>query len=295
MVPTHTNDAYAAQIARTVGKAPQLLLRGSGWSVTDIYVDGSDNGYLVYGIGGHRYSFHAGEGGVVAATTHQATLDWYDVDDLAPDGRPVIDTTTIMGVRAKVIGGAVDGDPTGQFYIALWQVSGRQLRFSGTFRSLDAFLTVATTVHRVNEKAFLQAMPASVVQPAAHRAAINTMLADITTPPGLNLSALYDDGSVIGRYYVGADVTQAVTCGWVRAYTDGDEATKARAARAMSSAHHWAILTEMKKQGDFPLAVWSVADYMNHVLVGSPGTTGENLSVTNSVSVMKWANNQLSC
>jgi hypothetical protein len=59
-------------------------------------------------------------------------------------------------------------------------------------------------------------------------------------------------------------VTGAVACGWldqwVTATDAGDEAAAQRAVDAMATSHHWAILKEMGKTGEYNRVVWEYGD-----------------------------------
>lgn len=74
-------------------------------------------------------------------------------------------------------------------------------------------------------------------------------------------------GIIVDRYQLGALVTGAVGCAWAEQWATaislGDSASAAEAAEAMATSHGWAVLDDMKDEGDWPQAFRIVADRMS--------------------------------
>jgi hypothetical protein len=241
-VQPSTGSAYAAPLVRFAESTPQLLLGADGWKVTDA------NG----GDGGGEMDFAAGP----------AQLDVFWVAGASEKESDKIDMTalghaTIDGERAWV---GTYGDNE---YEAIWSVGDQAREARGSFADRADFLAVAQTLRRVSVDTWLGAMPAFVVDPGSRAAVVDQMLADIPQPQGFDESSLTQTGDVLDRYQLGAAVTGAVTCAWVHQWVTGDAAERSEASQAMATAHGWAILQEMKSQGDYPEVLWSYAEAIN--------------------------------
>jgi hypothetical protein len=118
----------------------------------------------------------------------------------------------------------------------------------------------------VEEATWLAAMPATVVVPADHDAAVAEMLQGIPVPKTFEPSRVPDEGLPTARYQVGANVTGTVACLWFRQWGDaqrsGDTAADEEAVKAMATSRHWAVLHEMDAEGDYPEVLWELAAAM---------------------------------
>jgi hypothetical protein len=96
---------------------------------------------------------------------------------------------------------------------------------------------------------------------------VQDMIADITIPESLDAGAFPKGNEDSDRYQLGLQVTRTITCTWldqwVQAISADDQANINGAEQAMNDSHDWAILNEMSFTGDWPKAIWIVADAMN--------------------------------
>ncbi|HYZ29032.1 MAG TPA: hypothetical protein VE570_08265, partial [Thermoleophilaceae bacterium] len=111
---------------------------------------------------------------------------------------------------------------------------------------------------------WLGAMPPSVVTPASTAETVDAMLADMQLPAAFDASSLRNDASVHDRYQLGARVAGAVACAWIERLIDarreGNERAVRDAAAALRGSKDWAILREMRAEGDYPEVLWQYAD-----------------------------------
>ena len=133
---------------------------------------------------------------------------------------------------------------------------------------LAAFKQLIGHLDHVGVNAWLKAMPADVVRPAAeHATVVDEMLKGLPLPPGLDVAALRRSGSVRDRYQLGAQVSGAVACGWIAQYLAaqkaGDPAAAGAASKAMATSRTWPILLEMQRDGAYPDVLWMYADALD--------------------------------
>ncbi|TDU86580.1 hypothetical protein EV138_0090 [Kribbella voronezhensis] len=126
-----------------------------------------------------------------------------------------------------------------------------------------AYREVLAKLHQVDVNTWLSALPASVVQPAQTRAAVDEMLSDMALPAGFDKAPLYKNNAM-DRYLLGARVSSAVGCAWVHQWIDahktGDQARMKEAVVAMQGSRSWKVFQEMSAQGAFPEVFQQLGD-----------------------------------
>jgi hypothetical protein len=102
------------------------------------------------------------------------------------------------------------------------------------------------------------------VTPASTAETVDAMLADMQLPAAFDPSSLRNGTSVHDRYQLGARVAGAVACAWIERLIDarreGDERAVREATAALLGSKDWAILREMRGEGDYPEVLWQYAD-----------------------------------
>jgi len=82
------------------------------------------------------------------------------------------------------------------------------------------------------------------------------------------------------RYQLGAKVAGSVACRWIERWIGADAAGDTQAAQqaidAMATSRRWAILVEMDADGDYPEALWELADA---TATGNQVSGGERMTV----------------
>ncbi|MEU8241835.1 hypothetical protein AB0C07_26590 [Actinoplanes missouriensis] len=226
---------------------PRLLIDEPGWKATYVYGFSDENGSIRFDNGDRNLE-----------------LTWYPdeqyqgyYDDRLEVSAP--EPTTVANRPASVFT-YTPGDfaamlkPEGSTFV--------ELRTSSNW-TRATFDEVLTKVVKVDAESFLKALPDEIVTPGDVRTEAAKILADIPLPPAFDLSALENSGAN-DPYQFRAAVTGRVTCDWVTEWVRADEAgdTEARkqAAAALRSSHDWKALRDMNDEGDFPEAVWDVAD-----------------------------------
>src|SRR5262249_34668236 len=95
------------------------------------------------------------------------------------------------------------------------------------------------------------------------RSTVDAMLAGLPLPPGLDKRQLYQQPTR-DRYQVGATVSGAVACGWLKqwvaAKSSGDTQKLKQAADALATSHAWKVLLDMQAEGQYPQVLWGYAD-----------------------------------
>jgi hypothetical protein len=206
------------------------------------------------------------EKGTIAFTNgdRELEMDWYPADQYDGYYKDRLGVSAPDPARMAGQDGALFTYSRSDFAIMAKPDGGSfvELRTGGRWTRAE-FLAVVADIEKVDVDTWLAALPPEVVKPDGARDAVASMLADIPRPPGFDAAKLEDLGPS-DRYQLGAEVTQAVTCGWFdewqRATTAGDNAAETRAVEALQSSHHWKILGEMNARGDMPEVIWSVAD-----------------------------------
>ncbi len=241
----NTTDGVELDL-KAVERLPRLLVDEPGWKITTVYGFAAEEGTIQFTDG--RRSLE---------------MNWYPADShqgYYDDRLEVSDpeAATVAGVKANVFTYAADDfaamlDPDGSAFV--------ELRAQGMDRG--DFDTLLTHVVKAEPEAFLAAMPAEVVTPGKVRAAAARILTDVPIPPGFDVERI-DVAGANDPYQFGAAVTGQVTCTWIaewkRAGESGDAAAAGQAVSALRSSHQWKVLKDMNGEGDWPEAIWDVAD-----------------------------------
>lgn len=152
-------------------------------------------------------------------------------------------------------------------FTALWVDGDLSLELRGVFPNVHAFRAVAESLGRVDEETWLAALPEQTVTPAERPAAVDAMLRDMPVHPGVRVEDLKQSTVVNDRYQLGARVSGAVACAWIRQWLQaterGDEAAAREAVDAMATSRRWAILREMTAHGGWSDVLWEYADAMS--------------------------------
>jgi hypothetical protein len=241
--PSSDSSAYGAELVRFAESSPQLLPDSSGWRVTRADEQDVRTGEMTFASGAR-------------------SMDLFWVGDPAGKETDKVD-------MARVGSAVIDGRPAwvgtygGNDFEAIWSSDDQAFDVRGTFPSVADFLAVATSLHRVSVDTWLDAMPASVVDPTSRTATVEQMLADIPQPRGFDITPVEDRPGVSDRYQLGAQVVSAVSCAWIQQWTHGDAAARQQAAEAMATSRHWPVLMQMQSEGAYPDVIWRIADIMN--------------------------------
>lgn len=167
-------------------------------------------------------------------------------------------------------------------FTAMWVDGDLSLELRGAFPDVHVYRAVAQTLSRVDEEAWLAALPEDTVPPGERAEVVHLMLRDVPVHPDVRVDELKEGRIVSDRYQLGAEVSGAVACEWIEQWVDaraaGDESAEREAVDAMATARDWAILREMESQGGWSQVVWEYADAMTgegEVSAGRPMTLVE--------------------
>lgn len=234
---------------RTKG-IPLLLVGHDGWDVVRANQYEWDEGEVV---------FSNGERDLELTWRPAAQHDGY-VEDRAADAADSWDVEI-----ARRHGKLFRYDRTTDF-TTLWVDGDLSLELRGVFEDVHAYRAVAETLDRVDEETWLAALPDETVAPDERPAAVDEMLRDVPVHPDVRVAELKESRAVNDRYQVGAEVSGAVACAWIRQWVEataaGDDAAARDAVDAMASSRRWAILREMEPQGGWPDVLWEYAAAM---------------------------------
>jgi hypothetical protein len=248
--------AWAAPALKVANAVPRLLIGLPGWSVTRADEFRVDDGEMTFSDG-----------------TRSFDLRWISVSQLQDKLRDRassadrLDDVEVLGTPATVFRyrGAVDD------FTAIFK-SGRyalEFRTAKDRERLDAqgFARVLASLKVVGVDEWLGAMPPSVVLPAKSDEAVRAMLEGVPLPDGFDAGRLADEAAVRDRYQLGAKVSGAVACAWLKQWVDarraGDTDAERAAEKAMATSHNWPVLLEMASAGGYPDVLWEFADAMN--------------------------------
>lgn len=223
-------------------RSPRMLLDEKEWRVTRVYEYDSQTGEMEFQNG------HDCDVAPVKEGCYWISLNWRPAEThqhyFADRKRGADESSkvTIDGHEADVF--AVHDTALGTTYYAVW-LDGRhslELR-SDVVPRLAQFNAFAATLHEVDTDAWLSAMPASVVKPDERAAAVDAILEDLPVPSNLDVEALRASQAVKEGYALEDEVHNAVICGWVQQWVDGnrsgDEAAMKEAADTLARADQW--------------------------------------------------------
>lgn len=238
---------FAAAAVRVAQANPRLLVTLPGWHVTRADEFEVDSGEMEFGDGQHN----------LGVTWYPARYyDGYYRDRTPVDPHPSY--FELLGQRTRTVAYgphefATMLPPQGEVFIEIRGVL-----------PADEYRQVVESLQPVSVDEWLAAMPASVVRPTDRAAVVDAMLADVPIPPGFDTSYLEREGSVLDRYELGARVTGAVACEWLKRWAvateAGDQQTAQRSVDALATSRDWAILRELKTEGGWSQAIWEYAD-----------------------------------
>lgn len=236
------SPAYAAELVRLANASPLLLLDQPGWKVTYVNEDSTQDGEM-------RFTKTV-DGTATTVSLHWrsgALADW--IRDRA-NSATATSKTQVLGATATVFADRPAGATS------LWLYDGRVMEFTtqvGDMQSLDELLAA---LKPVSTDTWIQALPPDAVPTSDRAAVVAQMLHGIPLPPGFTAADVPGQGLTNNRYQLGADVTGAVACTWLKQWSQaraaGDEAKVKQAIDAMATAPSWPILQEMRSQGAYP-------------------------------------------
>lgn len=243
------HPTYAAAAVRVAEANPRLLVTAPGWSLVHARSFEVESGELIYKADEHPLS---GPGG------RQLNLTWHPAlfyrDRLRENGHACCHvskptTSTLLGQRATTF--AYPGQHPN--YATILSPQGNVfVEINGSFGSKREYETALHSLRPVGVEDWLAAMPAEVLRPAAHSAAIAQMLRGMPAPPGFDSSALQSESDLTDRFMLGKAVTGAVACGWLRRWLSatraGDDAAAQEAVDAMATARRWPVLLQMVRE-----------------------------------------------
>lgn len=231
-------------VASAPGAGEIAVLEVDGWVMTYSSIDEEHGGEVRYEKGDQGLDIHWRP----AAQYDSYVADRRDVS--APEaleilGRPAQLFTYSANDHAAI------REVVGDFML---EVRGAGMDKAGYLALLDQLVGI--------EPADLDShLPASFVTAAERPGVIVTMLKPIPVPDGFDKAIASEE---VDRYQLGADVTGAVVCAWVKDFAAAKESGDAAAVRAAQSAlatsRDWPILKEMVSEGEFPAVVWDIAD-----------------------------------
>jgi hypothetical protein len=256
--------SFAAAAVKVAEANPRLLITAPGWSIVHARSFEVGTGALTYKNGGHPLYGSGGRG-------RQLNLTWYPAhfyrDRLREDGhacchvsRPA--TSALLGQRATTF--AYPGQHP-NFTTVLSPQGNVFIELTGSFGSKEEYEALLHSLRSVGVDAWLSAMPAEVIRPAARSAAIVQMLRGIPVPPGFDASALHfhvlpgpdtsapqSESALTDRFMLAKSVTGTVTCDWLQRWLAatrvGDGAAAQEAVEAMATARHWPVLLQMVRE-----------------------------------------------
>ena len=246
------SPAYAAELVRLANASPLLLLDEPAWKVTYVNEDSTQDGEM-------RFTKTAGGAATTVSLNWRsgALADW--IRDRA-DSSTATSKTRVLGATATVFADRPAGATS------LWVYDGRVMELTtqvGDMQSLDELLT---TLQPVSTEAWIAALPPDAVPTADRTEVVAQMLRGIPLPPGFTPADVPGQGLTNNRYQLGADVTGAVACTWLKQWSQarvaGDEAKVKQAIDAMATAPSWPILQEMRSQGAYPAVLEDFAKAM---------------------------------
>jgi hypothetical protein len=254
--PTVSWSEEAMRVAESV---PTLLLAPDRWTVSDVAEFSPEAGELRFTRGDEEAELFWRP-----AEAHQGY-----VDDRSHSADGPAEPIAVVGAEGVLFQYAGRSEST-----VLWRDGDHALELRAQI-DRAAMRELAATVVRVDADTWLASLPPDVVRAEDRAAVVAGIVEDIPLPPDFDLAAVQQGGMTGGRYELGAEVTQAVTCAWARAWESaiaaGDTAAATRAEQAMATAGDWAILREMNEAGDWPEYVWSWA-----AAIASGSGTGPN-------------------
>lgn len=241
--------------------APRVLIGSSGWRMTRIDAYLADEGEM---------EFSDGETSL--------TLYWFPTEDYDAwrfsdrvDGAESTKTVTVLGQTSTLV--KYRGR---DIYTTLWRLAtsgfeahGQKLVLDGQALgslSLAEYEQVVESLRVVDQSTWQAALPANAVIPADRPPVVRAMLEDVPLPSGFDAVVLEGGTRIRDRYQLGAVVTGAVACAWIKQWfasvDAGDAASAQEAVTAIATSRQWSILNEMNAAGAWSESVWAWARFM---------------------------------
>lgn len=265
---------WAAELVRFAEASPLVLLDAPDWRIEYVDEQSAREGEIHFLRGSApappQSSLSVTEGepippAFIAYLRRQAELHWRSgslsgwMEDRA-NSAAVTTTAPVLGTTAHVYeygrAGAFAKLPNYHDITALWTYRGYVMEFRWAAPDMATFKARLADLRRVDTNAWLSAMPASVVKTADRPSAVAEMLEGIPLPPGFDAAKIPGARLTKDRYQLGAQVTGAVACAWIKRWSEarrrGDTTTVNAAIAAMATAKDWPILHEMAKEGAYP-------------------------------------------
>jgi hypothetical protein len=222
---------FAAAAIRVAQANPRLLVKTPGWKVLRADQFRPDEGEVTFGDGAHRLDMHW-----YPARAYGGYLR--DRARVSP-----VASGTLLGQRSTTI------EYTRGEYATMLAPQGRVfVEVRGRLGTRAAYEEVLQSLRRVDVETWLEAMPPSVVRPAARSALVERMLRGTPLPPGFDPSALQDENSISSRSTLGVAVANEIACGWVESWIaarrNGDQAGARKAVEAMASSNRWSVVRQ---------------------------------------------------
>lgn len=233
-----------------------------GWHVDATEDQGSKGGSITYVTGKPRRHVHQegpGTPRAISTTQTNVEIDWYPARQFkayAADraSEKSFGDLQVLGSTGHAItysrtDHAVMRPPVGGFFL--------EVRAQGV--DAAAFKRIVGELRGTDAEGLQATLPDTFVTDGDRPAKIAEIAKDIPLPAGFSLSQIHSRQT--DPYQLGAEVTGAITCAWVDAWQSGD---RKAAADAMATSHHWAVLKQMERSGDWPAAIWDLADSLPH-------------------------------
>jgi len=248
-------------------RVPRVLLCAPGWRVVYADEQSAHDGKVSVANAEQPGSPRGGPG---LRAGSDAEIRWRpgDLSSSTSDGGAPARQSTVTAVLG-VVGHVYDNVSSQhgrQTAVALWGLDGHIFEFRAVVTDVDSFGLLLSSLQRVGESEWLSALPADVVRPSDHGAAVSAMLLGVPLPPGFEPGAIRTVGLVKDRYQFGAMVAGTVACTWFKHWSEArrhaDAVGASSAIDAMSTAKDWPILKEMAESGAYPWVIEQLAEAM---------------------------------
>ena len=233
--PLRSGPEWAAAALQVANSVPRLAVHEPGWKVVRADEFSVDQGEMTFSDGRHSVDLSWRDGRLHRSYVKDREHDTERLGDAEVDGE-----------QAMVF--AYDKDD----FTALWRSGGYSLELRSGLADPedrleeDDFLRVLESLEQVSVDAWLAAMPASVVRPGARAETVAEMLEGIPTPDGFDRQRLSRGDAVKDRYQLGARVSGAVACAWIRQWLKGrrtgDDRAVREAVEAMRTSRQWRVI-----------------------------------------------------
>ncbi|WBQ08481.1 hypothetical protein [Kribbella sp. CA-293567] len=250
--PAAPPAAYAAEVVAVAEANPRLLLDKPGWKVIAIGQFTKEAGELQIGNGNESLTVHWRPAKEYAGFTtgHSKDTTEQPIELLGQSGKLFV----TKGVKVAYSSYSTVLPVRGVNFLDITAVGGSE----------QAYRSLLAALKPVDVNTWLDALPASAIRATDTGRVVDEMLADIKVPARFDPAQLKRSG-LSDRNELGAKVTGAVSCSWIKewekAKSAGDTAGVRDAVTAMQSSRSWKVLLEMKNSR-WPDDIWATADTM---------------------------------